>query len=178
MGLPAVPSLEGLGEINNGQYIEDVRGDEALYVEFYHNPVTDKDHIKIKIPGDERTVIDTIADERYKHRFARKWENYKGGGGQFDGQTRIETVAWIDPANVSIFKHNNIHTIEMLAGISDGAIGQTNMVGLMALRERAKKHLAETKKASAYDELKTENDNLRQRMESLEAMVQPRKPKK
>ena len=41
------------------QWIDD--GDKALHVEFYKHPVDGQDHVRIKIPGDNKTEPDEIA---------------------------------------------------------------------------------------------------------------------
>ena len=65
-------------------------------------------------------------------------------------------------------KRADIHTVEQLANMSDSSIDSTNMIGLMAFRERAKEHLAEKAKSSQYDELKAQNAELVGRIQNLE----------
>ena len=90
-------------------------------------------------------------------RFPRQWKIYDGQLEEFAGQTRIETVAWIDPGTVGEMKYNRIHTVEQLANMSDSSMDQANMLFLRKFRERAKKHLEETAASSGYDELKAQN---------------------
>ena len=148
------------------QWIDD--GDKALHVEFYKHPVDGQDHIRITIPGDDKTRPDYLATDHYKLRFKSQWRIYKGELEEFAGQERIETVAWIDPGLVHEMKRASIHTVEQLANMSDSSIDSTNMLGLMAFRERAKEHLAEKEKSSQYDELQAQNEELVQRIQNLE----------
>ena len=166
--LPSAPSLNR--EYDNGEYVRE--GDEKLHVEFYLNPVDGLDHIKIMIPGDKNFMPDVLADERYQRRFQRQWKIYKGELSEFAGQTRLETVAWIDPGNVRELKYWHVHTVEQLAGVTDGAISSSGVMGLTQLREKAQSHLEEHAKTSAFDEVKNENAALKERLEKLEeAMI-------
>ena len=99
------------------QWIDE--GDKALGVEFYRHPVDGQDHVRITIPGDDKTRPDELATDHYKMRFKRQWRVYKGELEEFDGQERIETVSWIDPGLLHDMKRANIHTVEQLANMSD-----------------------------------------------------------
>ena len=168
--LPAPPSL-GDKIPSNGQWIVDREGDDALHVEFYQHPVDGEDHVRIVIPGDDRNQPDYLATAHYQMRFARQWAIYKGQLDEFDGQTRIETVAWIDPGNAREMKRWNIHTVEQLANMSDSSIDAANMLGLMKFRARSQQHLAEQSKSSAYDELKQENAGLSTQLQSMQEQM-------
>ena len=137
-------------------------------MEFYKHPVDGQDHVRITIPGDNKTQPDYLATDHYKMRFRRQWAIYKGQLEEFSGQTRIETVAWIDPGMVMDMKRASIHTVEYLAEMSDSSIESTNMIGLMAFREKAKEHLAEKAKSSQFDTLQAQNAELVQRIQNLE----------
>ena len=143
-------------------------GDKGLHVTFYKHPVDGQDHVKIEFPGDDKTVVDELADDRYKMRFPRQWAVYKGQLEEFAGQVRIETVSWIDPGMIQDMKRANIHTVEYLAEMSDSSIDSTTMIGLMAFRQKAKEHLAERAKSSQYDKLAAQNAELMKRLENLE----------
>ena len=140
--------------------------------------VDDTDHVEIKIPGDERTVIDRQPSEYDKMRFARQWAFYNGTGDEFAGQTRIETVAWIDPGNAREMRRWNIQTVEQLAAMSDSQIDGANMLGLLGFRARAQQHLAEQQKSSAFDEVKAENAALQARLSALEAKLSAPAPRR
>ena len=68
-------------------------------------------------------------------------------------------------------KHLNCHTVEQLAGMSDGTLSTAGMMGLHRFREKAIKHLAEHQNTSAFDEVKAENVDLKERLEKLEALM-------
>ena len=164
--LPAAPAFTDVPE--NGQWMEPDKADESLNVRFYENPLSGEEHIEIQSPGDDKTVHDTPVNDWYKARFRQKWENYQAQRDNYAGQTRLETVNWIDPGMCKDMAKSGLHTVEQLAGISDGSISQTNMIGLMSFREKAIKHLEDLKKSSEYDELKDQNAMLLRRLEALE----------
>ena len=137
------------------QWIDD--GDKGLHVEFYEHPVDGLDHVRITFPGDDKSRPDFLATDHYKMRFKRQWKVYKGELEEFAGQTRIETVSWIDPGLLHDMRRADIHTVEQLAGLSDSSIDSTNMLGLMAFREKAKEHLTTAEKSSQYDKLAAQN---------------------
>ena len=143
-------------------------GDKGVHAEFYRHPVDGQDHIRIEFPGDTKSIPDFLATDHYKRRFPRQWRVYKGELEEFEGQIRVETVSWIDPGMVHDLKRASIHTVEYLANMSDASIDSTQMIGLMAFREKAKEHLAEKAKSSAFDSLQAQNAELVKRLEKLE----------
>ena len=115
--LPPNFDLTQLGQLQNGQAVnEDHKGDEALLVRFYANPVDDRVHVEIRTPGDDRMIYDYYADQRYIDRFPQQWALYMGLAKDFEGQTRLELVNWIDAGNIAELKRHHIHTVEHLAG--------------------------------------------------------------
>ena len=172
--LAAITLNEDNYDPNQGvQWIDE--GDKALHVEFYKHPVDGQDHIRITIPGDNKTQPDYLATDHYKMRFKRQWRVYAGELEEFAGQIRIETVSWIDPGLLRDMKRADIHTVEQLANMSDSSIESTNMIGLMAFREKAKQHLAEKEKSSQFDTLQAQNAELMQRIQNLERKAPHRK---
>ena len=170
--LPVVPGIDSGRIPDNGEWMDDSKGDAALFVEFYKNAVDGKDHVRIIIPGDRLTQPDHEATPYYQQRFRQQWRVYKGELDQFHGQTRIETVAWIDPGMIRDLKRAEIHTVELMASMGDGAIEGTGMIGLFDLRKRAQQHLAETAKSSEYNELKDENASLASQIKELQDQMQ------
>ena len=159
-----------LQNIQNGQVIyADSAGDEALHVRFYRSPIDDLDHVEIMIPGDERLAPDFIVNESHKQRFPRQWAAYAGDGDAFAGQTRIETVNWIDPANINELKMRQIHTVEMLAAMTDDAVAASGMLGIHNFRQKAVKFVEDKQKVSRVDELEKQLAELRAQVQSQQA---------
>ena len=167
-GLPSLTDMD--------QWVDTEKEDEGLDVRFYANPITGDDHVEIATPGDKSTVHDTTANDWYKQRFRRQWENYQARLDNYAGQIRLETVSWIDPGMLKEILRFGIHTVEQLSQLSDSNISQTQMRGLSSFREKAIKHLADRHKSAEYDELKEKHDDLMKRLEALEQAPQKRGP--
>jgi hypothetical protein len=130
--------------------------DTKLYVQFYSRPVLHKvksdeaqrpvyvdiDHVKIIVPGDKLSIIDRIASDDDKKRFAAHWDKYKSGKGQDVVGTRLEGVAWMTRSKVEEYKYFGVHTVEQLSEASD-SVGQ-KFPGFFADRDKAKKFLEQT----------------------------------
>lgn len=107
--------------------------DNRLHVQFYSRAVpqsklseeagrpifADVDHVRIMTPGDKLNIIDRIASEDDKQRFAGHWEKYQGGRGEEIIGTRLEVVPWMTRSKVEEYKFFNLHTVEQLAHASD-----------------------------------------------------------
>ena len=170
--LPSRQELLGNRIPNNGEWVQD-KDDASLHVRFYFNPVTNKDQVEIRIPGDERTVIDREVTERDKLRFQPLWNNYCRGLDEFDGQHRLDIEKWIDRATLQELQRFNIRTLEQLAGMSDGAIDTANMLGIPQLRARAIEELGKFENSEVVGDLRTENQELKARLEAIEANLPP-----
>ena len=148
------------GEFDTGVEVE--KGDKNLNVTFYHNQVTDKDHVKIVAPGDPHSIFDYEVEPRYIQRFRRQWELFKNEKDQLHGQTRIESVAWIDPGIIPKIKAYGIQTVEHLAAMADGTAGNEGAIlGLTKLRGKAREFMRNKKKAQLYEDIKnTANEEI------------------
>lgn len=153
-------------------------GDENLYVEFYKNPTDGMDHIKMMIPGDKTFMPDYIADERYQRRFPRQWEAYKSQKDQFDGETRLEEIAWIDPATRTHYNSFGIFTVEGLASVSDGNLSNLGAEA-RKFRERAAAEVESHRRAAAYEQAEADKAKMQGQIDNLQSMVEElTKPKR
>ena len=163
MALPGVPG-DGTDFVpRTGQLMEAMEGDDKLVVRFYEymTPEGAEDHIEITIPGDLTSKPDRVVTDMDKVRFAKAWNAYRGNDDQFAGQTRIDTMAWIDIAMQWNLKRVNIYTVEGLAGLPDSAINAVQIAGLSNLRTRAQEFLSEKKDTAQNDKLRSELETLR-----------------
>ena len=69
--------------------------------EFYECAITGEERVKIMYPGDQLREPHFVASLEYQVRFPVEWRAFKEQTDQFEGQTRIENVAWIDPASTT-----------------------------------------------------------------------------
>lgn len=159
--------LSGRGEVSTVIH----GGDENLYVEFYKNPTDGLDHIKMMIPGDKTFMPDYIADTRYQNRFPRQWEAYKTQKDQFDGQIRLDEVAWIDEATRNHYRSLGVFTVEALATVADGNLSNMGP-GAREFRGRAKTEIETLHNAAAYEKSEAEKAAMQGQIDELKAQVE------
>ena len=119
-------------------------------IKFYWNPTTDEHHIELKQGGQERMVFDSQATEHYQQQYPDEWARYKANVDQSEGQIPLENVQWLDPAMIALLKAKSIHTVNTLAGLSDGVLTQIGP-GTRKLRDKAAGMLQAAAKAEQYD---------------------------
>lgn len=144
--------------------------DDDISIEFYRNPVDGKDHIKFLIPGDKTFQPDYLVDDRYKERFPHQWEAYEAQRDQFEGQVRLEEVAWMDDATRNHLKAHNIFTVEMLSSVSDGNVAKLGPEG-RTMRDKARLEVDQKSKADAYEESEAEKAALREELAGLQEQI-------
>jgi hypothetical protein len=142
------------------------QGDNKLFVQFYrraiHNefesnkqgrPVYfEQDYIKIIVPGDKLSQIDTPMDDHYKQRFGERYKKWleTNGADYFTG-TPIDAWPVLTLSQKAELKHLNINTVEDLANCSD-QLGQ-KIMGFNALQKKAKAFLIASDEVAAENEL-------------------------
>ena len=192
--------------------------DSRLAVTFYKRSVKQEDEsiaagrpifkefdfVRICVPGDNLTEIDTYAQESHKARFPRQWAHYQNqvaGQEQIIG-TPIEQWPLVSRSQADELKGIKFRTVEDVANCSDQQLQRIGMIAGMSphsFREKAKAFLnlaTESAEVSAREQeiaqLKAENDRIKaetdaklskmqEQMEALLAAVaekpQKRKPK-
>jgi hypothetical protein len=142
-------------DANNPEFTGAYNPDSRLAVQFYTRPVQnefqsnlqgrpifdDVDFVKIFIPGDSTTTIDTAVHESHKKRFPQQWAYYQNNknSDQIHG-TAISAWPLLTPGQVEQLKAMKFYTVESVASSSDAQIGNIGMIGGMqphTFRERA-----------------------------------------
>jgi hypothetical protein len=132
------------------------KGDSKLHVQFYTRPIllsqrseeegrplyTDVTHVRILTPGDKLSIIDRIASQDDKQRFAAQYAKFMQGKGEDVIGTRLEAVPWMTRSKVEEYKFFGILTVEQLAEAND-QVGQ-KFPGFHADRIRSKEFLEAT----------------------------------
>lgn len=131
--------------------------------------------IKIEVPGDKNTVIERPADGNDAKRWPEKWLYFQMNSGMISGEENIP--GWkLDDWDALVadqkrqLKHLRFHTVEQLAGASDAQINSIGMGGL-ALRERAKRALAEKMDAGVKAEIEKRDDRIKSLEDKLERLL-------
>jgi hypothetical protein len=193
----------------------DVQGADArLAVQFYKKSVKQEDSsneagrpifkefdfVRIMVPGDNLTEIDTYAQESHKARFPRQWAHYQNqmGSHQDIVGTPLEQWPQITRSQAEELRGLKFHTVESIADCSDQQLQRIGMVAGMSphnFRQKAKAFLnlasdsAEVAQREAeLQALRQENDKIKadteaklskmqEQMEALLAAVAEKTPK-
>jgi len=136
-----------------------------------HPVFVEKPFIRITIPGQPNTEIDTIADAEYQRRFPEQWARFKAGNtSEVINGWRLESWPAVNTAQVKTLKHMGVHTVEMLADMSDAACQNVGM-GTMELRTKAKAALAAAAGGADAERIAAENKRRDEEMAALRAEI-------
>lgn len=107
------------------------------------------DFVRIEIPGNMLSIIDTVANDGHKERFPLQWARYQNSKGSGDVQgTLLHDWNLLTPAQASELKHFKFYTVEQVANASDQQINALGMAAGMspfAFRDKARAFLAASK---------------------------------
>jgi len=142
------------------------------------------DFIRIMVPGDNLSEIDTYANESHKARFPRQWAHYmnKVGDHQDFVGTPIEQWPLVTRSQAEELRGLKFPTVESVANCSDSQMQRIGMVAGMSphsFREKAKAFLnlandsAEVAQREAeLQALREENDKIKAETEAKLAAMQ------
>ena len=177
----------------------DIQGaDSRLAVTFYKRSIKQDDEsmaagrpifkefdfVRICVPGDNLTEIDTYANESHKTRFPRQWSHYQNQVGNQEKiiGTPIEQWPLITRSQADELKGIKFHTVESVANCSDQQLQRIGMIAGMsphAFREKAKAFLnlanesAEISQREAeLQALRAENDKIKAETEAKLTQMQ------
>ena len=158
---------------------QDIASDEAgrpIFKEF--------DFVKIMIPGDNLTEIDTYAQESHKQRFPRQWAHYQNQVANHQDiiGTPLEQWPQVTRSQAEELRGLKFHTVESIADCSDQQLQRIGMVAGMSphnFREKAKQFLnlaLESAEVSAREaelaKLREENDKIKAETDAKLAAMQ------
>jgi hypothetical protein len=158
---------------------QDIASDEAgrpIFKEF--------DFVKIMIPGDNLTEIDTYAQDSHKQRFPRQWAHYQNqvANHQDIVGTPLEQWPQVTRSQADELRGLKFHTVESIADCSDQQLQRIGMVAGMSphnfrLKAKAFLNLANDSAEVAHREaelqaLRAENDKIKQETDAKLAAMQ------
>lgn len=172
--------------------------DGSLYVSFYKRAVEiadetaaqgrpiykECDFVRIMVPGNSLSEIDTIARDDHKQRFPVQWARYVNTQGEATQQEGTPIKEWplISVSQAEELRGLKFYTVESIANASDLMVQKIGMIAGMSpyqLREKAQKFLnlaKETAEVNKKDEeiaqLKAENDKIRAETDAKLAQMQ------
>ena len=177
----------------------DMQGADArLAVQFYKKSVKQDDasneagrpifkefdFVRIMIPGDNLTEIDTYAQESHKQRFPRQWAHYQNQVANHEDivGTPLEQWPQITRSQAEELRGLKFHTVESIADCSDQQLQRIGMVAGMSpynFRLKAKSFLnlannsAEVAQREAeMQALRAENDKIKEETDAKLAAMQ------
>ena len=190
-------------DMNNPEFVGAIDPDSLLHCEFYmHNPVdkwaSDQESytsgrrvtklkypnpvpfVRIMKPGDNTSIIEVEVRESHKRRFPKQWLYFQMNEGLIDDGSQVmgwKLEEWEElkdqPELLRDLKYKRFHTVEQLAGASDGQV-QGMGIGGMGLREKARAALRSKVSADVNEKI-AEKDakiaEMEERMARLEAML-------
>ena len=158
---------------------QDIASDEAgrpIFKEF--------DFVRIMIPGDNLTEIDTYAQESHKQRFPRQWAHYQNQVSNHEDIIGTPLDQWpqITRSQADELRGLKFHTVESIADCSDQQLQRIGMVAGMSphnfrIKAKAFLNLANDSAEVAQREaelqaLKAENDKIKAETDAKLAAMQ------
>ena len=139
---------------------QDIASDEAgrpIFKEF--------DFIRIMIPGDNLTEIDTYAQESHKQRFPRQWAHYQNQVANHQDIIGTPLDQWpqVTRSQAEELRGLKFHTVESIANCSDQQLQRIGMVAGMSPHNFRLK-------AKAFLNLATDSAEVAQREAELQAL--------
>jgi hypothetical protein len=130
------------------------------------------DFIRICVPGDSLTEIDTYANEGHKQRFPRQWAHYQNQVGNHEAiiGTPIEEWTIISRSQADELKGIKFHTVESVANASDLQLQRIGMIAGMNpynFRDKAKAFLSLADQVGETNQREEELSKLRQENAAL-----------
>ena len=173
-------------DIANKEFTDASNPDRRLAVRFYSKPVQnnfetrkqgkpvfmDVDMIRIEIPGDKNSVVDTFARPDHKDRFPLHWARYKNAHGDLQ-ETGTPLSHWqlITAAQAEELKAQKFRTVESIASASDAQLQSIGMVAGMAplsFRARAQAWLAAAKDSAVVQQ---QSDEILKKEKQIEDLI-------
>jgi hypothetical protein len=157
-----------------------------------------RDFVRIEVPGNQLSIIDTLANEDHKRRFPLQWAAYQNSKGRDTDAvqgTLMRDWSIINAAQVKELEHYRFYTVEQVANASDLQLQTIGMVAGMSpisFREKARAYLSNAKGSAVVMQqaeelarrdakIQAQEDRLRemaQQMEDMRNMIEGRSDKK
>jgi hypothetical protein len=150
-------------------YVGDTSGDEILDVTFFEKEVNGeiKDFIQIKVPGDKTVEVISEVDDRYRQRFARKYEAYKNLQ-SYDKGTPLAEWESVSEGLKRELQYQGFRYIEQVAGAPESAFAR--IMGGIQWKNKAQEFLNRGKKSSE-DVIAKQQEMIEQLQQQMAALL-------
>lgn len=132
----------------------------------------DREMVRIEVPGDAKTVIETYVRDEHKQRFPRQWMAFQQSRTNPEFGTPLSQWPLVTPAQAEMLASVKFRTVESIATASDLQLQSVGMIAGMApaaFRERARAYL---KAAEGTADVEKMAQNLHERDEKIAEQAQ------
>jgi hypothetical protein len=127
------------------------------------------DFITLTTPGNKLNMVHRPVTDMDMWRFPLEWEGFKSGQQAVESGTPLEAWPLLTKGQIKDLKHNNVHTVEQVANLSDSVQGVLRAFYSMKLKAAA--FLESRADKSAEVELQAKLDERDARLAALEAQL-------
>lgn len=128
------------------------------------------EYVEIMVPGDKSSIVKRALRDTDKKRFRRQYAAWKETGNDA-ALIGMPLAQWpqVTKAQVEELRYFGVHTVEQLAGVSDGNI--RNIGPVMELRQRARDYVEAAKGNAPLGQLRAELEEKNHQLEALQRQV-------
>jgi hypothetical protein len=134
------------------------------------------DFVRIEIPGNTFSVIDTLANKGHQMAYPQQWAMYQNekkelGDDVVEG-TMLADWPTLTSAQARELKHYHFYTVEQVSGASDAQLNTISTIigmGGHAFREKAQNYLKRAKDSAIVD---AQSEELRKRDAEIQELKQ------
>jgi hypothetical protein len=126
--------------------------------------------VRIVVPGDVNNIIERKATKEDEMKFPRAWARYQAEEREAVDGMPLEQWPQITRSLLKELKYFEVHTVEQLAGLSDGQVSKLGM-GFTEYRNKAKAFLEAASGTASQTAQAAENERLKQQMADLQAQI-------
>ena len=169
------------GDLSEFENVESTKG---VYAKFYMHPKQDekasaeagrpiyveKEYVEIIAAGNSNNIIRRPVSDMDRRRFRQAYAKFREGDTEQLVGTPLSEVTWITRGMVEELAYKKVRTVEQLSELNDAVCGA--MPGVYDLKRKAQAWVAKAEGAAPFTALQKENDELKNRIAALEALMQ------
>jgi hypothetical protein len=130
----------------------------------------DREFVKIIPIGDNKTVVTKAVNDEVKQRFPEEYAVFKKGVEQTFSGTPLHQWPAILPAQIKLFNHFNVYTVDQLSDLDDIAMSKIGP-GTRDMVQKAKAFLAKAANTAEAQKFAVENERMKDEIARLTSTV-------
>jgi hypothetical protein len=123
----------------------------------------DREFVKIIPIGDNKTVVTKAVNDEIRQRFPEEYAVFKKGVEQTFSGTPLHQWPAILPAQIKLFNHFNVYTVDQMAELDDIAMSKIGP-GTRDMVQKAKAFLAKAANTAEAQKFAVENERLKEEL--------------